>query len=535
MTVATGDGATSSAFGLSDLERMDPQEVRTLAYASAIGSEFDFDLLVEALGAEPEALAERIERLVSRGLLKERAGGGRFGFVDEVVRALVYQSMTESRLRVIHMKIAQTLERGHPEPSPEVVSELGRHFFLGKLPQKAWAYNRAAGRRAKEIHQLDTAIHHLERARLDLKKLPGEHTRELAEIEEELGDLQRAGGRSEAAEEAYLAALRRLPGEAREARARLLLARAELARNTTRVETARGLGEEALEISMEIGDLRGQAVGHRIRSRMSFERGDFASALDEAMVALDLLQRVGDREELGECCTDIALAFSCLGPEVSEDSLRWSRRAVEILASAPAGFRTCRAYTNLALAEGEKDPVTALEHLEQSRVIAERIGSAQALVRALLLGTEFRLNLGQVEEADREYQQAARILERGSDPRGAQLASSSAGMIAERRGQWEEAERAYRESASRAQELALLAQGAEAEFRLAKLLYKTRDLEGARGALQRSERKRIRILRPPLAAAVEELANQLAETPPTASPGPVSDGGGSLKSPRDPL
>ena len=45
-------------FEPADLQRLDPDDFRTLAYASAIGPEFDFELLADAMGAEGEALAE---------------------------------------------------------------------------------------------------------------------------------------------------------------------------------------------------------------------------------------------------------------------------------------------------------------------------------------------------------------------------------------------------------------------------------------------------------------------------------------------
>src|SRR5208282_57344 len=114
------------------LESLSPEQHRILAYASAIGSEFDFPLLLGAMGIDEEGLAEEVERLVHRGVLTERAGGERFAFTEEEFRARIYRSLTESRLRVLHRKIAEVLERTHPEPTLSVLAELGRHYFLGR-------------------------------------------------------------------------------------------------------------------------------------------------------------------------------------------------------------------------------------------------------------------------------------------------------------------------------------------------------------------------------------------------------------------
>jgi tetratricopeptide (TPR) repeat protein len=518
MVAGTGDGVGPPNLPPEALERLDPEELRTLAYASAIGLEFDFDLLVEALGADPEQLAERVERLVDRGLLRERSGGGRFAFVDDNVRAEVYRSMTESRLRVIHLKIAQTLERHLPDPPDAVLAELGRHYFLGKTPEKAWKYNRRAAEISRSEHRLEAAIHHLERARRDLASLPGNHLNELAEIDEELGNLHRNRGRPDAAEEAYLQALNRLAPGDRQARARLLLARAEMAHSVARRTAAHGMGEEALEIAQEIGDLRGQAAAHRVRARMAFERGEFITALDEQMVALDYLQQAGDPIGLGECCTDIALTFSVLGPAMEEDAIRWYRRGVEILEGTEARWETARALANLGIAVGRTDPLGALEWLERSRATSEQISAPHGVVMALLRGIEFQVALGQVAEAERAHAQAVRLLERIIDPRGTQLAAFTRGLIAERRGQWEEAELAYREAAAHAERLGLVAENAVSEFHLARLLYKTRDLSRAREALHRVEQLDLPRLRPAFVGPVQELAAQLRAAGPTGEP-----------------
>jgi tetratricopeptide (TPR) repeat protein len=502
---------------------MDDEDHRILAYASALGSEFEFDLLVRVLQTDPESLAERLESLIERGLLKERPGGGRFAFVDDGVRAQVYQSMTESRLRVIHRRIAQMLDARYPTPPPEIIPELGRHYFLGKVPQKAWEFNRDAAELARRSNQVEAAIHHLERARRDLASLPGNHLAQLAELDERLGHLQRQLGRPDAAEEAYLAALNRIAPKNREARARLLLARAEMARSTARRGAAQGMGEEALQISREIGDLRGQAEAHRIRGRMALERGEFTMALDEQMVALDYLQRVGDRPALGECCSDIALTFSVLSPQLTEDAVRWYRRAIEFLEPSEAHGGTARAYAGLAIVVGRNDPIQALEWLERSRVLSEEVASPEGAIRATLLSIEYQLALGHVEEAERGQAMATRLLERVDDPRGLQLAAYTHGMIAERRAQWEEAELAYRDSAMRADQLGLIAENAESEFRLAGLLFKTRDFGRARDALRRVELRGLVKLRPTLAPSIRELERQLEMPTTSPEPEPKSD------------
>jgi tetratricopeptide (TPR) repeat protein len=530
---APSEDAGRSPPGRPALEALDPEEHRLLAYASAIGAEFDFSLLAAALGEDPEQLAERAERLVARGILRERPDGDRFVFSDDKMRAQLYQTITESRRRVIHLRLGQALERAHPDRSAPTTEELGRHFFLGKVPEKAWQYNLEAGRTARSSYKLEAAVHHLERARRDLRSLPGPHPSELAVIDEELGDLHRSLGRLDAADDSYVAALDGALPTDRATRLRLLLARAEVAFTSSRPGAARELSDEALELAQRLADLPGQAAAHRLRARLAFEAGEYTTVLDEAMLALDLLQRTADRVAVGECCIDIALAFLNLGPDVQDEALLWFRRGVEILRASPDELATVRALSQLALAAGRRDPQEALDHLSEARAIALKRSATAWVARTHLQGTEFLLQLGRPDEAENEYRQAVRLLERVNEPKAHVGAALSRGMIAERRGQWEEAAQAFREASELATSQGLAADHAEAEFRRARLLWKTHDLAGARAAFRAAVAAGFPRLVPRFAAAYAELRRDLG-TPPEplgASADPNAASGG-LKTPR---
>jgi len=99
------------------------------------------------------------------------------------------------------------------------------------------------------------------------------------------------------------------------------------------------------------------------------------------------------------------------------------------------------------------------------------------------------------------------------------------GLIAEKRGQWEDGERAYEESLAIAERFHLTADIAEVQFLLARLRFKTRDLPGARAALKAAAELKVEELRPQHAAAFEELKRQLAaaeaETAPSQGEHPL--------------
>lgn len=494
-----------------------PEEFRTLAYASAIGGDFEFGLLAAALEREPETLAEQLERLVQSGVLRERPGGGRFAFVDEGLRGRIYRSLAESRVRVIHGRIAKAMERTGGEAASS--AELGRHYFLARMPLESHRHNLAAAHTARDELRRAEAVHHLERARSDLLQLGGDRRAELAQIGQELGELYHALGDFPAADRAYSEALSRLEPNERARRAELQFARAEMAWEELRPKEAEALGEEALLLYLDLGDIAGGAAVHRLRSRIAAERGDALTALDEAMQAFELLRQTGEPGATGKAGLELASAFARLGPEMQEEAARWYDRAIRLLESSGEEADLIRATFLLADLVGARDPSLALEHLAHARTIAERSHESRWEAWSYLNGTEFHLRRGEIEQAEQEVRLATRMLERSSDPSAETGIALALGLIQERRGQWEQAEGEFRRAAEGARELGLLPQRAEAEFRLAQLRFKMHEVDGAREAYRAAERHRLPLLRPSLARAFQELGAEIAASAPAPATG----------------
>ncbi len=427
----------------TEFERLTPEQHRILAYASSIGSEFDFGLLVAAMGLGEEPLAEQLEHLVHLGILRERTGGDRFSFAEEEFRARVYRSLTESRLRVLHRKIAEAMERKYPEPSPQLVAELGRHFFLGKLPEKSRTYNRRAAERARGADDPETAAEHLERVRVDLEAVRSSQPHDLAEVDEALGELYYSVGNFGAADRYFTEALGLLGSDQPRIRARLLLARAEIARENLDVETATRLALDAQKMFEAVDDRLGSAQTYRLLGRVAFHRGAYREALDESMRALEAVGERRDPRLIGELSIDIGNSFALLGPDVRSEALHWYDRAIERLTPVRDWVELSRAYHNLGVAVGESHPQDGLDQLERAREMGDRAHDPRSVGRSLLSGVELRLALGQLEEAARDNEQAGRLLERLADELGLEQVEVNRGLIAEKLGQWEDAERAF--------------------------------------------------------------------------------------------
>ncbi|MGP8158285.1 MAG: hypothetical protein ACLPWO_01540 [Thermoplasmata archaeon] len=493
----------------STFEELTAEQHRILAYASAIGLEFDFALLLGTIGIEEEVLAEQIERLVHQGVLVERTGGDRFAFVEEEFRARVYRSLTESRLRVLHRKIAEVMERMYPNPTLPVLTELGRHYFLGKVPAKSYDYNRRAADLARAADEPEVAAAHLERVLLDLVSLPGDHRVEQAEVAEALGDLDLSLGNYRSADLRYTEALDRHAAPSPRVQARLVLARAEVARENLEFDTAVARGSEALRLSKEGDDPLGGGQAHRLLGRVAFRRGAYRDSLGEYLEAMDLLGTTGDLRLLGGLSIDLGNSFAALGPEVRDIAIACYERAADQLLRAGDWVELSRAYHNLGVTVGEARPQDGLGYLEKAAETAERVHDTRGAARALLSRVRLLFALGQLEDAQRDNEQVDRLLVHKYDELGRGWVRMNRGLIAERRGLWDEAERAFEEAVETCHRLKLPPDEAEAAFYLARLRYKTRDFEGARHALAIASDLGLVELQPDLATQFLDLAERL--------------------------
>jgi tetratricopeptide (TPR) repeat protein len=508
------------------LESLSREQHRILAYASAVGSEFGFLLLVGALRMDEERLAEELERLVHLGSIAERTGGELFTFTNEEFRARLYRSLTESRVRVIHRKIAEALEKMYPEPPLPVLAELGRHCFLGKVRAKSYEYNRRAAEGARAAGMPEIAVGHLERVLLDLASLPGDHRNERAEVAEALGDLWYSLSNFRKADQRFTQALEQLGAGSPRVRARLSLSRAEVAREDLDFATSVTHSMEALRLFEEVGDRLGVAQAHRLLGRVAWLRGAYRESLEECQKALDLVGTTADPRLLGSLSIDLGNASASLHPERSDVAIAWYGRAVEQLQRAGDWFELSRAYHNLGEEVGEVRPQDALEYLEKAQQAAARSHDNRGVARALLSRVELHLALGQVGDAELDNEQADRMLRHISDELGRAWVRLHRGLIAERRGLWEDAERAFEQAIETAQRLQLPPEEAEAAFYLARLRFKVRDLEGARHAYTIASDLGLAALQPQLASQFRDLGRQLGLPRPVlpGEPAPIHPG-----------
>jgi hypothetical protein len=434
--------------GLGDAEK------RVLSYAAAMGKEFDFAVLSVAIEMDEEPLAESLERLVHVGILKELKEGDSYAFAREETLAQAYRDISSSRLRVMHRKIAEAYEKLHPEPAPDIIPEIGRQFHLGKVYDKSVVYNRYAAKLARGAFSPDTAIRYLEQVREDLSALPGDHRLEEADLLKELGDRYDELGEGAKADEFYGESLKKLPEEEVTLRALTLLSRADAVRVMDKLDLTRQYCEEAIRLLEKAGHKKGLALAHRALSRAAYRSGNLETGRKEIETALQLLTPGEDPRLMAGCYIDKGNIHSGItSPEEQAKSIESYRMAINILEPLKDYRELARAHMNLAITMMPDRAGEAVEEIERARVCSEKAMDKRGLGWRLFNGVEMFMAVGRVEEAERDNEEAGRILSKLNDPVGVQQVALNRGILAQHRKSYEESERAYIGSLKMAEKL----------------------------------------------------------------------------------
>jgi tetratricopeptide (TPR) repeat protein len=212
-----------------------------------------------------------------------------------------------------------------------------------------------------------------------------------------------------------------------------------------RAETVQGHSSKALERELEArrifeqaDDVRGLAATMRLLGDTYRTRGE----LDEAAVALraglELAERIGSVEEIGNCLGNLALVE--LGRGRFADAVACNLRAIEEFERIGHGAGRAQTYANLAwtfLHAGENHK--ALEYADRAIEAARAIGHELAVADATDTIARVALGDGQFTEAVSRAEEAAEhYVAAGAGPQ----ATASLELAAEASDQAGEAERA---------------------------------------------------------------------------------------------
>jgi DNA-binding SARP family transcriptional activator len=298
------------------LRRLGKDARQAVAVAAVIGREFDFELLERSGAVHGDALVAALEEAVEARVIRETGQVGRYAFTHALVRATLYDGISQLRRARLHSRVGEALA-GLRGGDDAYLPQLAHHFAMAApvdRPERAVDFALAAARRADRLMAWDEAAAHYSEA-LRARELSGAaDDRVRGDLLAALGGSQERAGDEEGARRSFRAAAETARGLGDAA----LLARAALGyagpwSNFGRVEPRRvQLLEEALAaVGRDETPLRA-----RLLARLGLElyySGDAERPLALTGEAVELAQRLGDPPTLASCL--VARHYALWRPE----------------------------------------------------------------------------------------------------------------------------------------------------------------------------------------------------------------------------
>jgi DNA-binding SARP family transcriptional activator len=130
---------------------------RVLDAAVAIGREFEFEIVARVAALSDNAALDALDELRQARLIHLNPHH-RFVFDHSLTMEVAYQEVGELRHRLLHRRVAASLESLHSERLEEMAGLIAEHYAEGDQPEQAAKYARLAAERAMRLAAWKSAI-----------------------------------------------------------------------------------------------------------------------------------------------------------------------------------------------------------------------------------------------------------------------------------------------------------------------------------------------------------------------------------------
>jgi class 3 adenylate cyclase/tetratricopeptide (TPR) repeat protein len=384
------------------LDRLSPQVKIVVQTAAVIGMAFELPLLLAMLPEAEQAL-ENV-KAGERAWIWSREGEKRFLFRHALLREAAYFMQLHARLRLLHARAAEAVERIYANSLNPHYGELAYHYEMAGIGDKARIYFTRSGDEARDNYQNHQAITDYSRA---LALTPPEEFESrfmLLMSREALYDL--TGARE--FQRADLEALDRLMDEAGELemagqRAAVASRWAIYRNNTGDFPGAVAAAEQAIRLAdPEVAP--GAAIqAYSIWADGLYRQGRLEEAFQQGQAGLDLASQAGNRK--GESRLLNLLGWIAHEYKGAGQAKEYFRRSLEIAQEIGDLRIEAMPLNNLGILAGiEGDYSAAQGYYERSLEIARQIGNRSG--EGLVLG-----NLGWIARVQGDYTRALAFME----------------------------------------------------------------------------------------------------------------------------
>ena len=153
--------------------------------AAVIGREFTLDLLIAISNADADSAVRALDELWYKRIVRED-GANSYDFTHDKLREVAYAEIGAPQRRMLHRRVAQTLESIHVEDLDSVSGQIASHYESGGMIEQALPYYQRAAAIAQCLYANEDAISLLLRSLALFEQLPASTKRDKQELDLQL-------------------------------------------------------------------------------------------------------------------------------------------------------------------------------------------------------------------------------------------------------------------------------------------------------------------------------------------------------------
>jgi DNA-binding SARP family transcriptional activator/predicted ATPase len=153
--------------------------------AAVIGREFTLDLLIAMSNEDADNTVQALDELWNKRIVREH-GANSYDFTHDKLREVAYAEISVPQRRMLHRRVAQTLESLYIEDLDTGSSQIASHYERGGMIEQALLYYQRAAAMAQRLYANEDAISLILQSLELLEQLPASMKRDKQELDLQL-------------------------------------------------------------------------------------------------------------------------------------------------------------------------------------------------------------------------------------------------------------------------------------------------------------------------------------------------------------
>ncbi len=429
------------------IDRLSSLVRETVKAAAVIGREFEVPVLNEVMrvqeafslmnGNTSKVLQEQI-KLAEKSQIWRAMNELRYIFKHSLLREAVYDMQMRTRLRELHLLIAEAIEKIYADQLEDHYFDLAFHYEQSDVLDKTMEYLQKAAEHARQYYQNRQALICYDKLLEFLEKEVEDKTLEIQTLLSKGKVLELTGVWDEAG-----AAYNRALFLAKELGEKNLLGRAH--NNLGHLLLLRGEYKEArlyLELSASffetVNDSFGIAKVYGDLGNLFFRQGNYESAKSYFTQSINLSRELEYSASFTQIVANLALAYMNQG--AYDEGLRWLQTQLELARQNQDKQGMATLHINMGILNFEKGDIENSQQChEKGLVLAQELGNK--LLNAIAVGClgSVKERKGDFQGAMEHFQEDLELAEELGDPQGIAIAHCLLGELFSVMGRFDEA------------------------------------------------------------------------------------------------